>query len=82
MSLLPFFQWLADRRSGRSFVENTGLALTLRDSAWAFAVIEATRLLALSVMGGAVLLVDMRLLGAELTGRPGLGSLDTGSRPR
>jgi hypothetical protein len=35
---------------------------------WMFPVIEAAHLLGLSLLGGAVLIVDLRLLGAGLTG--------------
>lgn len=60
MSMLDLFQ----------SVEATSLSLAIRESTWAFAVIESFHLLALSVMGGAVILVDFRLLGLGLTGRP------------
>jgi len=46
------FQWL----------ERTSLSIWINESLWAFAVIEAVHLLALAVIGGAVLLVDLRLL--------------------
>ena len=39
-------------------------------SSWAFAVIESFHLLALSVIGGAVLIVDLRLLGLGLRTQP------------
>ncbi len=52
MNLLPFFQWS----------EESGLGRMVRESVWAFAVIESVHLLALATMGGAVLLVDMRML--------------------
>jgi hypothetical protein len=51
--LFPFFQWC----------EATAFGTMIRESPWAFAVIESVHLLALSVIGGAVLLVDLRLLG-------------------
>src|SRR5262245_4298954 len=51
-------------------IENSGVALTIRESPWAFAVIESVHLLALSLMGGAVLLVDLRILGIGLTDSP------------
>ena len=51
-------------------IEASGLSITIRESPWAFAVIESVHLLALSLMGGAVLLVDLRILGLGLTGRP------------
>lgn len=47
------FQWL----------EKTGLSVAINESLWAFAVVEAIHLLALAVIGGAVLVVDLRLLG-------------------
>lgn len=60
MSVLDVFQSL----------ENTGFAVAFKDSPWAFAVTESVHLLALSVMGGTVLLVDLRILGLGLTSRP------------
>jgi len=54
--LLPFFEWC----------EATAVSTALRSSPWAFAVIESVHLLGLSVIGGAVLIVDLRLLGFGL----------------
>jgi len=54
--LLPFFQW----------VEATSLSKAISTSSWAFAVVESVHLLALSVIGGAVLLLDLRFLGFGL----------------
>lgn len=54
--LWPFFEWC----------EATALGTAIRSSPWAFAVIESVHLLGLSVIGGAVLLVDLRLLGLGL----------------
>jgi len=56
MSLLTFFQWC----------EASGIGETIRKSSWLFPVIEAIHLLGLGVIGGAVLVVDMRLLGLGL----------------
>src|ERR1700704_4711568 len=53
MDLFPYFEWLA----------STSLSQAIVASTWAFAVIESIHLLALSVIGGAVLIVDLRLLG-------------------
>ena len=53
MSLLPFFTWC----------EATWLGEALRGSKWLFPVIESFHLLALAVIGGAVLLVNLRLCG-------------------
>lgn len=60
MSLLPFFEWC----------ENTAIGEAIRNSVWLFPVIEAFHLVALALVGGAVLLVNMRLLGLVLRGRP------------
>lgn len=60
MSLLPFFQWC----------DRTAIAVAIRDSVWLFPAIEAVHLLALSLLGGAVLLLDLRLLGFGLRGQP------------
>lgn len=57
---LPFFEW----------AEATTLGGMIRTSAWAFAVIESCHLLALSTIGGAVLIVDLRLLGFGLRSQP------------
>ena len=57
--LLPFFQWCETLWLGQ-FVVNSN---------WLFPVIEAVHLLALSVLGGAVLVVDFRLMGIGLKGQ-------------
>src|SRR5207244_13161090 len=56
MNLLPFVQWC----------EASTLGNAIRTSTWAFAAIESVHLLALSAIGGAVLVVDLRLLGLGL----------------
>jgi hypothetical protein len=56
MSLLAFFQWC----------EQSGIGETIRRSSWLFPLIEAIHLLGLGVIGGAVLVVDLRLLGLGL----------------
>ncbi len=53
MDLLPFIDWVA----------SSPLSKWISQSRWAFAVIESIHLLALSVIGGSVLIVDLRLLG-------------------
>ena len=60
MDVLAFFEWC----------ESTGLGLMVRESVWLFPVIEAVHLLGLSLLGGAIFLVDLRLLGAGLTATP------------
>lgn len=54
--MLPLFQSL----------EWSAVGQAIKTSPWAFAVIESTHLLALAVIGGAVLLVDLRMLGLGL----------------
>ena len=56
MNLLPLFHWL-----GRSW-----LGVSMSQSTYGFAVVEIIHLLALAVLGGVVLLVDLRLLGIGL----------------
>jgi hypothetical protein len=56
MSLLNFFQWC----------EHSGIGDTIRRSTWLFPLIEAIHLLGLGLIGGAVLVVDLRLLGLGL----------------
>ena len=58
--LLGAFQWL----------EHSWLGTSVNNSLWAFAAIEAVHLLALAVIGGAVLIVDLRLLGFGLRRLP------------
>src|ERR1043166_5574672 len=49
-----------------TWLEHSWLGTSVNNSLWAFAVIESVHLLALAVIGGAVLLVDLRLLGYGL----------------
>ena len=58
--LLPYFQWIA----------NTRVSQAIGQSSWAFAVIESVHLLGLAVIGGAVLILDLRLLGLGLRDQP------------
>src|SRR3981189_3568785 len=60
MSLLPFFAWC----------ESSALGGTIRSSSWLFPVIEAVHLLGLAVIGGAILVVDLRLFGFGLRRQP------------
>jgi hypothetical protein len=59
MGILTFVTWL----------DNSALAHGIRDSRWLFPVIEACHLLGLAVLGGCVLIVNMRLLGMGLRGQ-------------
>jgi hypothetical protein len=60
MNLLPFFQWC----------EATALGDMVRTSLWLFPVIEAFHLVAFAVLGGAVLMLDLRLLGLVMRNQP------------
>ena len=60
MNLLPFAQWC----------EASFIGTAIRESPWAFASIESVHLLALAVIGGSVLVVDLRLLGYGLRQQP------------
>jgi hypothetical protein len=70
MSWLPFFQWCYA----------TGIGETIRESTWLFPVIEAFHLLGLGMTAGAVLLVDLRLLGVGLSRQPA-AQLWAGAKP-
>ena len=60
MDLLTVFQWL----------EDTSVGAAIRESLWLFPVIEAVHLLALALLGGTILVVDLRLLGFGLRSQP------------
>jgi len=60
MSVLSFFTWC----------ENTPLGEAIRDSRWLFPVIESVHLLGLAVIGGAVLVVNLRLAGFGIQRQP------------
>src|SRR5713226_7720319 len=53
MTLWPLFEWM----------NNTPLGEAVRTSKYLFPVVETIHLLALSLLGGAVILVDLRLAG-------------------
>ncbi len=58
--LEPFFRWC----------ESTLIGRAVADSVWAFPILEAVHLLGLCLLGGALLVVDLRMLGVGLTGQP------------
>ncbi|MGD9905891.1 MAG: DUF6644 family protein [Vicinamibacterales bacterium] len=70
MDLLPLFEWF----------ETTGPGLVVRESVWLFPVIEALHLLGLCLLGGALLVVDLRLLGLGLAETP-VATLARHARP-
>jgi hypothetical protein len=60
MSVLHFFRWL----------NHSSFSIYLRHSTWGFAIIETVHLLGLAALGGAILIVDLRLLGIGLRRQP------------
>ena len=68
--LLEFFQWC----------EATGLGQTVRTSVWLFPILEAVHLLGLCLLGGTILVVDLRMLGLGLT-RQRIGDVARDARP-
>ena len=57
--MLWFFEWC----------EQSWLGTLVGDSTWAFPVLEGIHLLGLSLLGGSLLVVDLRMLGIGLTGQ-------------
>jgi hypothetical protein len=70
MNLFPLFQWF----------EATAIGTVVRESLWLFPVIECVHLLALSLLGGVVLAVDLRMLGLGLKS-PSAAKLELQLRP-
>ncbi len=68
--LLPFFEWC----------ETLWLGQFVVGSNWLFPVIESVHLLALALLGGAVFVVDFRMLGLGLKDR-GVAELANDVRP-
>lgn len=58
MDLLPLFQWL----------EASAIGELIRSSLWLFPAVECVHLLGLTLLGGAVIVVNLRLLGLTFTG--------------
>ena len=56
----PFFRWC----------ESTLIGQAVSESVWAFPILEAVHLLGLCLLGGALLVVDLRMLGLGLTSHP------------
>jgi len=63
MSVLEFCRW----------VQYSAPLVAMRSSPWIFPVIATIHLMGLAVIGGAVLVVDLRLLGLGLQGQPVAG---------
>ena len=60
MSLLEFCQW----------IQFSSLLVAMRSSPWLFPVVASIHLMGLAVIGGAVLVGDLRLLGFGLSRQP------------
>jgi hypothetical protein len=58
--LLPLFKWF----------DTSAVGLWVRDSRWIFPAIEAVHIVALALLFGAILLLNLRLLGITLTDKP------------
>ncbi len=65
MILQSFFAWL----------QNTDLALNIRESTWMFPWIESVHVLAITSVVGTILIVDLRLMGLASRDRPVSGVL-------
>lgn len=61
-------------------IEATWLGSTIKQSVWLFPAIEAVHLLGLALLGGAVLMLDLRLLGWGLVS-PTPAALERQARP-
>ena len=70
MDFLPWFEW----------GEASWLGQVVRTSVWMFPVIEAIHLLGLSMLGGLMLVVDLRMLGIALRDQP-IATLARGVQP-
>jgi len=60
LTLLDLFTWMDHSRLGEA----------IRDSSWVFAFIEVFHLIGITLLLGAALVVNLRLLGFGLTGEP------------
>jgi hypothetical protein len=60
MSLLPLFSWLGASWAGRF----------MQSATWGFASVEIVHLFGLALLGGAVLILGLRVFGVILRGEP------------
>jgi hypothetical protein len=63
-----------------STLEAGSIGTTIKQSVWLFPAIEAVHLLALALLGGALLMLDLRLLGVGLS-QQSTSSVERGARP-
>ena len=59
-ALLPIFKWF----------DASWMGALVRDSRWIFPAIEAVHIVALALLFGAILMLDMRLLGLSFKNKP------------
>jgi hypothetical protein len=59
-SIFPFFKWAND----------TWVSKMINDSSWLFPAIEGIHIVALALLFGAVLVLNLRLMGVMMRGRP------------
>jgi hypothetical protein len=60
LDTLPFFKWC----------DSTWIGTSIRNVTWAFPLIETFHILALTVLLGAILMIDLRLLGVAIRNIP------------
>ena len=60
MTLLDVFRW----------IQNSSLLVAMRSSPWLFPIVATIHLFGLAIIGGSVLVVDLRLLGLGLRRQP------------
>jgi hypothetical protein len=70
MDLYPLFEQL----------EATAIGTAIRESLWLFPVVEAVHLLALALLGGSILLLDLSILGVALRA-PSVAVIEKSTRP-
>ena len=70
MSLRPFFYW----------ADTTAISNVIRDSRFLFPIIETIHLLALTVLLGTVIVLNLRLMGAGLRGQS-IGAVSSATAP-
>lgn len=61
-------------------IDGGTIGTTIKESLWLFPAIEAVHLLALAMLGGALLMLDFRLLGVGLSAQP-TSAVERNARP-
>ena len=61
-------------------LEATPIGEGIKNSTWLFPAIEAVHLIALALLGGSLLMLDLRLIGVGLTGQP-TSAVERSTRP-